>query len=125
MPGRRLRLSSWIPSCPQAGMPLAACLAMRNDQKAISKAVFVVPPKLHLLDMAGPAQIFQQAASGGAPIELLFCSIFKGSPEAVSSSPLSFNHLVPFDQLKLTAGDIAFVPGLETALFLDRKFIEA
>src|ERR1700683_2953600 len=89
---------------------------MEKQQQATRQTVFVVPPKVHLLDITGPAQIFHEAADNGAPVKLFFSTVFSGHTEAISSCALSFNHLVSFDQLSLGAGDLVFVPGIETSL---------
>jgi hypothetical protein len=39
------------------------------------QAVFVIPPRVHLLDITGPAHVFYEAADYGAPIKLHFCNI--------------------------------------------------
>jgi transcriptional regulator GlxA family with amidase domain len=89
------------------------------------QAVFLLPPNVHLLDITGPAHIFYEAACYGASVKLLFSSIFAGQSDVVSSSMLSFAHLVPFDQLHLNEGDIIFVPGLDTSLLLNDDFLQA
>ncbi|MCW3466030.1 GlxA family transcriptional regulator [Chitinophaga nivalis] len=86
------------------------------------QVVFMLPPQVHLLDLAGPAHIFYEAACYGAPIQLVYSSIYTGESAAVSSAALSFRELVPFDQLTLRAGDLVFVPGLDSALLFDPHF---
>ncbi len=88
------------------------------------RAVFIIPPKVHLLDITGPAHLFYEAADYGADVTLVFAAIFRDTSEMVSSSMLSFNQLRPFDQLELEAGDLVFIPGLEASLLFDTDFIK-
>ena len=39
------------------------------------KAVFAIPPEVHLLDVNGPAHIFYEAKKYGAAIDLCFVSM--------------------------------------------------
>jgi transcriptional regulator GlxA family with amidase domain len=96
---------------------------METVQKEFIQAVFIIPPKVHMLDITGPAQIFYEAACYGAPVTSLFSTVFPMATEEVSSSTLSFHKLTPFDQLKLESRDIIFVPGLEYELLSSRQFI--
>jgi transcriptional regulator GlxA family with amidase domain len=98
---------------------------MQSDQQTAIRAVFVIPPKVHLLDITGPAQIFHEAAQNGAPVELIFSTIFSSKTGSVSSSLLSFDKLTPYDQLQLNQGDLVFVPGIESSLFSDDAFMDA
>jgi transcriptional regulator GlxA family with amidase domain len=98
---------------------------MQSNQQSAIKAVFMIPPKVHLLDITGPAQIFHEAALNGAAVELIFGTIFTGETGSVSSSMLSFNQLIPFDQMILSHGDLVFVPGIDSALFSDNAFMNA
>jgi transcriptional regulator GlxA family with amidase domain len=91
----------------------------------VIRAIFIIPPKVHLLDITGPAQIFHEAALNGAPVELIFSTIFAGHTGSVSSSLLSFNQLAPYDQLSLSRGDLVFVPGIDSAQFADSAFMDA
>jgi transcriptional regulator GlxA family with amidase domain len=93
--------------------------------QSIRQAVFILPPNVHLLDITGPAHIFYEAACYGAPVKLLFSSIFSGESGGISSAMLSFANLVPFDQLDLSEGDIVFVPGLDALLLLDDDFLRS
>ena len=97
---------------------------MQVDKQKSLQAVFMIPPKVHLLDITGPAHIFYEAACYGAPVTSLFSSIVTNQSEAVSSSALAFHQLTPFDQLNLNSGDLVFVPGLDSMLLLDNHFIE-
>lgn len=96
---------------------------MESNQQAL-KAIFIVPPKVHLLDLTGPVQILYEAACNGAPLHLLFSNIFPDETENSSSCTLSFNRLTPYDGLMLKKGDYVFIPGFEYALLSDGKFLK-
>jgi transcriptional regulator GlxA family with amidase domain len=89
------------------------------------QAVFVIPPAVHLLDITGPAHIFYEAQCLNSAITLMYCSIFKECVDVVSSAQLSFANLTPFDEVNLKAGDLIFIPGLESSLLFDYDFITA
>src|SRR5258708_440060 len=98
---------------------------MQSNQQSAIRAVFIIPPKAHLLDITGPAQIFHEAAQNGAAVELIFGTIFTGETGSVSSSMLSFDKLTSYDQLQLNHGDLVFVPGIDSSLFSDKAFVDA
>ena len=78
--------------------------------KALPQVVFVVPPRVYLLDLAGPVQVFQEAAFYGQPYPLRYCSY----QETVISSPgLGLGPLVSFEQVPIAPGDFIIVAGLE------------
>jgi transcriptional regulator GlxA family with amidase domain len=89
------------------------------------QAVFVIPPGVHLLDITGPAHIFYEASCLGSPVKLTYCSVFKESAGAVSSAQLTFANLTPFNEIQLNAGDLIFMPGLDSTSLLDPNFINA
>ncbi|MCJ8210352.1 DJ-1/PfpI family protein [Mucilaginibacter sp. RS28] len=93
--------------------------------KAPLKVAFIVPPKVHLLDITGPAHVFYEAKDEGAPLELIFSNIIKGQHEAESSSMLAFYKLVDFSGINLGKGDLVFIPGIESSLLLSREFLDA
>jgi len=96
---------------------------MHSEQLKNVQAVFVIPPKVHLLDITGPAQIFYEAACNGAPLKLYFSTMFRDHTESDSLCALSFNQLTPYHQLKLTEGDFVFVPGFSYSLMTDNSFL--
>jgi transcriptional regulator GlxA family with amidase domain len=98
---------------------------MQSNKQPAIRAVFVIPPKVHLLDITGPAQIFHEAALNDAAVELIFGSIFTGETASVSSSMLSFDRLTPFNQIQLNRCDLIFVPGIDSSLFSDKAFMDA
>ncbi len=74
--------------------------------------VFIVPEKVHLLDVSGPAHVFYEAKNTGAQLELLFVSIDE-SANIESSAGLYFGKLTPLNDLEVFSGDFVFVPGSE------------
>ena len=87
------------------------------------RAVFMIPPLVHLLDITGPAHIFYEAACYGAPVQSIFSAVFSDRTDSDSSCSLAFTKLTPYDQLQLSAGDIVFIPGLESSLLLTDDFL--
>lgn len=93
------------------------------DHPVLKKILFVVPPKVHLLDVNGPAHIFHEAKEYGADIELYFISISE-STTLESSAGLRFSDLSPFHHFQLGVHDFIFIPGLDFQLLSDRSFLE-
>lgn len=96
---------------------------MQQVNQTVVQIVFVIPPKVHLLDITGPAHIFYEALSYNAPVKLYFTNIQLNEKTIESSSHLSLSNLVDFNSLSLNKGDIIFVPGLEAVLLLDEHFL--
>jgi len=79
--------------------------------KAI-KVAFTVLPKVHMIDLAGPVQVFYEANQFGANFELQYCGL--GDIETVTSQQgLSFTNLKSFEQVDLGKEDYLFVAGIE------------
>lgn len=77
---------------------------------ALPQVVFVVPPRVYLLDLAGPVQVFQEAIFQGQPYRLQYCSY----QETVVSSPgLGLGPLLSFAEVPIEPGDFIIVAGLE------------
>lgn len=89
------------------------------------QAVFVIPPQVHLLDITGPAHVFYEARDYGANINLHFCNVHQQEDRIQSSSSLVLANLTNYDELKLIAGDLVFVPGINSALLLNSLFLES
>jgi transcriptional regulator GlxA family with amidase domain len=70
------------------------------------RVVFLLLPQLILLDLAGPAQVFQMARRHGAPYRLLFCA---SQPELPTALGLAFTHLQPL--VAAQADDLIIIPG--------------
>ncbi len=72
--------------------------------------VFIVPPKVHLLDLSGPAQVFYEAQKAGAPLEVSFVSASTRA-QSDSSLDLFFTQLQSIEDLHVCPEDFVFVPG--------------
>ncbi|WP_303312642.1 GlxA family transcriptional regulator [Hymenobacter sp. BT730] len=87
--------------------------------KVLPQVVFVVPPTVYLLDLAGPVQVFQEAVFQGQPYQLRYCSY----QETVVSSPgLGLGPLLSFEQVPIAPGDFIMVAGLEMAYLRSAAF---
>jgi transcriptional regulator GlxA family with amidase domain len=95
----------------------------QQAKKDTVQIVFVIPPQVHLLDITGPAHIFYEALSYGAPVQLHFTNVHTNQASIESSSQLALAGLVDFNTLTLNKGDVIFVPGLEANLLLDDHFL--
>lgn len=75
----------------------------------MKKIVFIIPPTVELLDLAGPVQVFTEAKFYGFDIDMQFYA-FQNDP--VSTAGLGFGNLDHFKNAKLQEGDFVFVPGM-------------
>ncbi|MBO9729775.1 MAG: DJ-1/PfpI family protein [Chitinophaga sp.] len=72
------------------------------------KIVFILPPLVELLDLAGPVQVFREASLMGADLDLAFYAIDQ-PPSCAAGLPLgSISH---YREAVLSAGDFLFIPG--------------
>lgn len=85
------------------------------------RAFFLVPPKVQLLDMSGPAHIFYEANDYGIHIKAHYLSLTT-TPMEVSGAGVSLGNLEPFNTYDLGPNDLLFIPGLESHLFADTNF---
>lgn len=73
--------------------------------------IFVISPRTHLLDLAGPDQVFFEAIFFKAPFEIEYCSF---APEAAgTASGLRFAALRPYNELEPKKGDYIVIPGMD------------
>src|ERR1700684_2333758 len=70
------------------------------------RVIFLLLPKVHLLDMAGPAQAFDSAADYGAAYKLHFCA---DSAEIPSAQGLLFKTSTELP--RLGSNDLVVIPG--------------
>ncbi len=75
------------------------------------RIIFLILDGVHLLDLAGPAQVFETAASMGAPYSLHFCS---GNTQVQSAQGLVLAQLEPLPTV--CSSDLVIVAGVKTAL---------
>ncbi len=76
------------------------------------KVVFAVLPKVHLIDLSGPVQVFYEANQFGASFSLEYCGLQEGR-EIPSQQGLSFSSLPAFGHVQLSKDDYLFIPGIE------------
>jgi len=76
----------------------------------MKKMVFIIPPTVELLDLAGPVQVFTEAKVYGMELEMEF---YQYNDEPVSTAGLGFGLLPHFKTAKLKEGDFVFVPGMD------------
>lgn len=89
----------------------------------MTRVVFLLVPGLHLLDLAGPAQVFGMAADAGLPYRLAYVADQPAPPDPQETPPPSPGALATVPTAQgvplqaptawpgLTAGDIVLVPG--------------
>lgn len=75
-----------------------------------TKIVFLILPEIHLLDLAGPNQVFYEAIEGGADLQVEYCSF---TNDVATSTNLQFGHLKNFHAVKFEADDYLLIPGAE------------
>lgn len=76
------------------------------------RLIFVISPRTHLLDLAGPDQVFFEAIFFKAPFEIEYCSF--APEEAGTASGLRFANLRHYTELEPKKGDYIFIPGMDT-----------
>lgn len=76
----------------------------------MQKFVFIIPPTVELLDMAGPAQVFTEAKFYGFEIAIEF---YRFQENPVSTAGLGFEKLRSYQAAKVKQGDFVFVPGMD------------
>jgi len=76
----------------------------------MKKIVFIIPPNVELLDLAGPVQVFTEAKFYGLEIDMEFFQL-ENSP--ISTAGLGFHKLEHYKVAKIKEGDFVFVPGMD------------
>jgi transcriptional regulator GlxA family with amidase domain len=76
----------------------------------MKKVIFIIPPTVELLDLAGPVQVFTEAKFYGFEMDMEFYT-YQDNP--VSTAGLGFGNLDNFKNAKLKEGDFVFVPGMD------------
>ena len=80
---------------------------------------FLLLSQVHLMDLAGPAQVFYEASNlGTVRYKLLYCSTRN---EVVSEQGLLLGDLKLFSTIHLKSGDFIFVPGIDFKSFTEGK----
>jgi transcriptional regulator GlxA family with amidase domain len=85
----------------------SAHLSEAAEATSVGRVIFLLLPNVNLLDLAGPAQVFDAAKSMGKPYQLVFCAT---QAEVHSAQGLELAKLIPLPTLN--PGDLIIVPGL-------------
>jgi transcriptional regulator GlxA family with amidase domain len=83
-----------------------------------TKIVFLVLPRVHLLDLAGAVQVFHEAMDYDANISIEYCSI---DEDLMASAEFPLGKLKNFDKVKMEAGDYLFIPGAEVDFLMSKR----
>jgi transcriptional regulator GlxA family with amidase domain len=87
--------------------------------EAPTRIVFLILPKIHLLDFAGPLQVFHEAVDYGVNVSLEYCSI---GQELLTATRFPLGRLRDFSEVPLNTGDYLIIPGADVD-FLISKFM--
>lgn len=82
------------------------------------KIIFLILPQTHLLDLAGPDQVFLELTDSDADIKVEYCSPVK---EILTSSHLSISKLKHFSKVKVAGGDYIFIPGANVHYLMQKN----
>lgn len=93
-----------------------------NDSPVPRKIVFLLFTDTHLMDLAGPAQVFYEAQQlGNAEFEIRFASL---SRKVSTAQGLQLSDLVRPEELPLSTRDFIVVPGTDFASFMEGELEE-
>lgn len=73
------------------------------------KMIFIIPPNVELLDLAGPLQVFREAQLNGLEIEIKYYSF---QPDIISAAGIAFSKIEHYKNADVKEGDFLFIPGL-------------
>jgi len=74
--------------------------------------IFLVLPKVHLLDLAGADQVFYEALDYGLDITVSYCSYGAALETATG---IGFRQMQHFSEVMVNPGDYIIIPGSETS----------
>ncbi len=80
-------------------------------QKEINVA-FAILPKVHMIDLAGPVQVFYEANQFGAKFNIQYCAL-QDQDTVPSQQGLMFANLPSFNTIELFKSDYLFIAGIE------------
>ncbi len=83
-----------------------------------TKIVFLVLPRTHLLDLAGPIQVFQEGIEQGAQLEIQYCAHER---DLTTSSDFPFGKLPHYSEVSLRCGDFLVVAGAEVSYLVSKQ----
>lgn len=76
----------------------------------MQKVAFIIPPRVELLDLAGPVQVFNEARFYGFEVSIEF---YHFTNEPVSTAGLGFSNVLDYTKANLKEGDFIFIPGMD------------
>ena len=84
-----------------------------------TQIVQLVIPHIHLLDLAGPDQVFYEAIGFGADLKITYCSF---ENELLTSTSLPFGKLRHFSEIHFQPNDYLLIPGADVTYLLSDTF---
>jgi len=84
-----------------------------------TKVIFLILPNTHLMDLAGPDQVFLEAIDFGADLEIEYCSY---ANNISTSAGLPFGKVQHFSKVNYKKGDFLFIPGADIAFLHSAEF---
>jgi transcriptional regulator GlxA family with amidase domain len=83
-----------------------------------TKIVFLVLPRVHLLDLAGAVQVFYEAMDYNTDISIEYCSI---DEDLTASAEFPLGKLKNFNKVKMRTRDYLFIPGAEVDFLMSKR----
>lgn len=83
------------------------------------KIVFLILPKVHLMDLAGPDQVFFEGIEYGADLTIDYVTI---GESIVTTAGLPLGRLKNYTEIKLYKGDFIIIPGTHLSYFQSIAF---
>ncbi|HEX3385540.1 MAG TPA: DJ-1/PfpI family protein [Mucilaginibacter sp.] len=80
---------------------------------------FFIPPKVHILDLTGPVQVFYEASDYGAAYDLRYIA---AEDDLVSAAGLPFGRIGHYAAAAPQSGDFLFIPGADIDYLRSKKF---
>jgi transcriptional regulator GlxA family with amidase domain len=87
-----------------------------SEQWQPRRFVFLLLPGVQILDLAGPAQVFDSAARSGKPYTLQYCA---AAEELCSKQRLHLAHLDPLPEM--SGHDVILIPGIDMVQTNERQ----
>ncbi|MFN8283293.1 MAG: DJ-1/PfpI family protein [Chitinophagales bacterium] len=84
-----------------------------------TKILFFILPHTHLMDLAGPDQVFLEAIDYGADLEIEYCSY---TNNIGTSAGLPFGKVKHFSKINCKKGDFIFIPGADIKFLHSKEF---
>ena len=75
------------------------------------QVVFAVLPNVHVIDLAGPVQVFYEANQFGANFTIRYCGLTEHE-KVTSHQGLKISDLPSYEQIVLSEDDYLFIAGI-------------